>query len=98
MVQIPTEPGKEDTNISVLLSATDIDGDDEWGETFPQLFKRNYDGEFLFLSGVKMRWNDNDNLYEMHVWETRERRLSRLSRAVGAWRNPLGEAHELDRR
>ena len=55
-----------DTNLKPFQYCFNIDGDDEWGETFPQLFKRNYDGEFLFLSGGKMQWNDTDKIYDKY--------------------------------
>ena len=54
-----------DSNLKYFQYCYNIDGDDAWGSTMPELFKRKYDGDFLFLSGGKYMWKDTtyDKLY-----------------------------------
>ena len=47
-----------DSNLKYFQYCYNIDGDDAWGSTMPELFKRKYDGDFLFLSGGKYMWKD----------------------------------------
>ena len=51
-----------DTNLRFFSYCFLIDGDDAWGSTLPELFKRKYDGDFLFSSGGKYKWKDE--IYE----------------------------------
>ena len=52
VVEIPTEPGKEDTNMSLILSATDIDGDNEF----------SYSANIISGSDIVNSFNISDNL------------------------------------
>ena len=47
-----------DSNLKYFQYCYNIHGDDAWGSTMPELFKRKYDGDFLFLSGGKYMWKD----------------------------------------
>ena len=71
-----------DSNLKYFTYCYNIDGDDAWGSTMPELFKRKYDGDFLFSSGGKYQWKD----------ETYDKLdLAKLSEQI---RDDLGDKYE----
>ena len=51
--------GTSDSAVSGLGGSADfqIDSDDVWGTSMPELFKKNYTADFLMSSGDKIEWN-----------------------------------------
>jgi hypothetical protein len=45
-----------DSNLRFFDYCFQIDSDDVWADTMPELFKRNYTADFLMLSGDTIEW------------------------------------------
>ena len=46
-----------DTNLRFFDYCFQIDSDDVWGTSMPELFKKQYTADFLMSSGDKIEWN-----------------------------------------